>query len=762
MWGRRVTVAMVGVLTMVAAALSAPAAQAGPDAARVVPIEVTGDPAKRFNLVILGDGYTAAEMPEFREHVNRHLNVLWTIEPFSSYRNYLNVYAVEIDSAESGVDCDPGLDAPRRDTPLNMGFWGGCNPDSVRRLLTVDHTAATRYANLIGGTTEANRQLLAIGNSDTYGGAGGAYATASGGNALSSLITPHELGHSLGGLQDEYDYYQRGVRGGTYTGGEPGSAHHTVLTEDEMREQRAKWWRWLGEPSESGGVIGAYEGGLYSSRGVWRPSRHSMMKSLGYYFDQVSRERMTQRISAKVNILPEGTPTAEPIGADRVVWVRTPHPVGHELNVTWTLDGTEVPAGNARSLDLGELDLAPGRHTLTATVADPTEFVRDPAIRSSPALTRDRSWTVDTALTTPPEPTPAAFTGSTPTGEPVGAEEVVHVDTTHPPTRRLEVAWTVDGQPVPNPGNDLDLDLAGLSLDSGAHTVTATVSGPDGSDSRMWTVDATDPVAEYRLSESVLTVRKPGKPAEYIFNGPFTMDLTASDDTEGHVVREFRTDGDGWYNYFGWPTDPDAPFRFTAEGTVIDDLVYGKLGTPRLVPWDDVPPGYGRHTIEYRAIDPAGNRGRAREFVVTLLPEPPACTSTVTGRYAGPLLVTSGVTCLGGARVAGPVTVRPGASLVATDATLTGPVRASGAASVQLLRTSVRGPVRLAGGTSDVTVIGSRLLGPVALTGNRGPVLAGSTVHGPLHCAGNESAPDTLRAPNTLSGPATGQCAGLG
>ncbi len=88
---------------------------------------------------------------------------------------------------------------------------------------------------------------------------------------MSALIAPHELGHSLGGLDDEYDYYQRGVPGGTYTGPEPASIHHTLLTEHEMKTQKKKWWRWLGERSESGGTIGRYEGGLYFSKGVWRP-----------------------------------------------------------------------------------------------------------------------------------------------------------------------------------------------------------------------------------------------------------------------------------------------------------------------------------------------------------------------------------------------------------------------------------------------------------------------------------------------------------
>ena len=126
---------------------------------------------------------------------------------------------------------------------------------------------------------------------------------------MSALISPHEIGHSLGGLQDEYDYYQRGVLGGCYTGGEPTSVHHTLLTIDQMLAQQKKWWRWIGEPSEAGGLIGRYEGGMYFDKCVWRPSQHSIMKTLGYYYDQVSREVMTQRISSRVKLVDASTPT---------------------------------------------------------------------------------------------------------------------------------------------------------------------------------------------------------------------------------------------------------------------------------------------------------------------------------------------------------------------------------------------------------------------------------------------------------------------
>lgn len=577
--------------------MAVPARAAEPADATVVPIQVTGDPAKRFNLVVLGDGYTPADMPKFRTDLAKHLTDLWTIEPFKSYRSYINVYAVEIPSGESGVSCDPALSSPRRTTPLRMAFWSGCRSDGIQRLLVMDSAAAKTYADLVQGATQQNRQILALANSDTYGGAGGTYATASGGNAMSALIAPHELGHSLGGLDDEYDYYQRGVPGGTYTGPEPDSIHHTLLTEHEMKAQKKKWWRWLGERSESGGTIGRYEGGLYSSKGVWRPSQHSMMKTLGYYYDQVARERMTERISAKVNLVQAHTPTDTPVGDDRVLWVETMHPAGHRLSVTWTVDGKSI--GKGANLDLSRLHLKKGTHAVKVTVTDPTSFVRDPAIRSSAALTQIRTWTVDTSVQTPSTPVPVDFSSSTPTDKPVGAESVVYVETTHPARFAPRVHWEFDGRPVR--AGDRDIDLGRFRLSTGTHTLVARV----GSKSRTWTIDAERPTVAYALSKAAQSRVRAGHTSEYVFDGPFTMRLTGADDRPGVVISEFRVDGDGWFNYFGWPTDSSAPWLFTADGTVIDSLTYGKLGR-------------GRHTIEYRATDPSGNTSKPQRFTVTL------------------------------------------------------------------------------------------------------------------------------------------------
>ena len=109
--------------------------------------------------------------------------------------------------------------------------------------------------------TSQNVQTLAIFNTFTYGGIGGTQATTSGGSPQGPLISLHEIGHSLGTLADEYPYSSRDVIRPCYTGNEPGSFHHTIMTSAaQMLTAQTKWWRWLGEESLSGGVIGTARG----------------------------------------------------------------------------------------------------------------------------------------------------------------------------------------------------------------------------------------------------------------------------------------------------------------------------------------------------------------------------------------------------------------------------------------------------------------------------------------------------------------------
>src|SRR3954447_11684009 len=145
--------------SLIALAVASPASAqtipaTGVGSATVVPIQVTGPPANRFNLVIAGDGYTESEQDKFMAQVDKHLNVMWSIEPYKSYRNYINVYAVKIISGDSGISCDPNLTSPRKTTPLSMAFWGGCSAASVQRLVSVNNAALARYTALAPGVSQ--------------------------------------------------------------------------------------------------------------------------------------------------------------------------------------------------------------------------------------------------------------------------------------------------------------------------------------------------------------------------------------------------------------------------------------------------------------------------------------------------------------------------------------------------------------------------------------------------------------------------------
>ena len=151
---------------------------------------------------------------------------------------------------------------------------------------------------------------------------------------------------------------------------------------------------------------------------------------------------------------------------------------------------------------------------------------------------------------------------------------------------------------------------------------------------------------------------------------------------------------------------------------------------------------------------------------VTVTVTEQTCDHTITGSHTGPVRVSGGLTCLAfGSVVTGPVTVTAGASLHATGATVTGTVFATGAARVSVSTSEIIGPVFLRRGTTEVTVTGNRITGPVSLTDNHtgsAPiVVAGNTITGSLGCTGNQPPPVNNGAPNTVLGPATGQCADL-
>jgi hypothetical protein len=74
----------------------------------------SGDPAHRFDVVILGDGYTEAELPLFDRQAAELCSGLLAMAPFNRLAHLINVHAIRTVSLESGTDDCPVLGVPRQ------------------------------------------------------------------------------------------------------------------------------------------------------------------------------------------------------------------------------------------------------------------------------------------------------------------------------------------------------------------------------------------------------------------------------------------------------------------------------------------------------------------------------------------------------------------------------------------------------------------------------------------------------------------------
>ncbi|MER5971157.1 M64 family metallopeptidase [Streptomyces sp. NPDC002055] len=367
---------------------------AGPVAGdgEVTPVVENGPTEEKLDVVVIGDGYTADELARFRTDAREKWDEITGVQPYSTYHNLFNVWAVDAVSRDSGVSGDPDQETVR-DTALHSYFW--C--DGLERLLCVDTDAVERYA---AHAPEADL-VVVVANSAKYGGAGyndivsplgyEGIATVAGGNERSGQVAVHETGHSLGKLADEYVYDEYGE----YTGPEPSEVNTSTHTADELADLRVKWFRWLGDPTPDGGLTGTFEGGGYHPRGLYRPSENSIMRTLGREFNSVGREAMIAGFYRHATVLAGSPATDRRLTRRDTVRLRVPRLAGthRQPAVRWYLDGKEV-----RRLR-GERTVAVRRvippwdrrlHRLTAVAHDPTRAVRDPAVRAE--LTDVLTW----------------------------------------------------------------------------------------------------------------------------------------------------------------------------------------------------------------------------------------------------------------------------------------------------------------------------------------------------------------------------------
>jgi hypothetical protein len=235
-----------------------------------------GDPHVCVDLAFIAEGYKAEEMGKFREDVKKMADVLFAEAPFSEYKNNFNIWAIEAISQDSGTDI-PG-EKIYVNTVLNSSFY---TFDLDRYLTTQDIKSVNDYAAVV-----PHDNIIVLINSNRYGG-GGVYNYYSGtttGHMLSPKVFVHEFGHGFAGLADEYysssvaydEFYPLNV--------EPWEPNITTMVDFD-----SKWKKLISKgipqptPIESkyDNVTGLFEGGGYSSKGIFRPEMDCRMKSNG-------------------------------------------------------------------------------------------------------------------------------------------------------------------------------------------------------------------------------------------------------------------------------------------------------------------------------------------------------------------------------------------------------------------------------------------------------------------------------------------------
>ncbi|MBI4264050.1 MAG: peptidase M64 [Acidobacteria bacterium] len=168
-----------------------------PPRQQAIEVERHGEPQTKVDVLLLGDGYTAAECGvKFPADARRMASALFAQEPFTSRRTDFNIWGICPPAAESGIS-RPSTGVYRR-SPVGASYdaFG-----SERYILTFENRAMRDLA-----AWAPYEYLTILTNGAIYGG-GGLYnvlSTVAVDNDFADYLFVHEFAHHFAGLADEY------------------------------------------------------------------------------------------------------------------------------------------------------------------------------------------------------------------------------------------------------------------------------------------------------------------------------------------------------------------------------------------------------------------------------------------------------------------------------------------------------------------------------------------------------------------------------
>jgi IgA Peptidase M64 len=334
-------------------------------------LEAAGNPKNRVNYIIVGDGYTEAEMSTtYMKHLTEMLRVrfLPAAEPYPRYRKFINICALKTPSPNSGITETRGDSA-----------FGGYGNDESRLGYIQDDKVRAAITKLLPKEIEVDWTGVVM-NDDRWWNAGGRFMVWSGGNKDAGLAAMHEGGHSYQLLADEY--------GGNCTFSGDEKSMRINVTKD-MANTAGKWSKWFDFTQMPGtGKQGVFEGAQYCDKGAWRPTQDSVMNSLwrSSYFNAISLEQAVRLIYGMVKPIDSATPADTTTPGVFTVEVVDPA----VIKVDWYVDDMLKAMAGGGSFDVGPQKLSSGMHTIRARAYDDTPWVRG----DKKELEQSISWTV--------------------------------------------------------------------------------------------------------------------------------------------------------------------------------------------------------------------------------------------------------------------------------------------------------------------------------------------------------------------------------
>lgn len=331
-------------------------------------IQKSGPSENRVDVLFLAEGFTAAERSRFLAEVREVRNKWKLTEPWKSIFRLVNIYAVPLESQDSGID-HPS-EGILKNTVLNGGF--GCG--GTDRLVCVDTLKALQEASIAFPLYD---EVVVMVNDPTYGGSGGFVAVFTLHTSSLELFF-HEFGHTFARLADEYDY--------DGSPNPPNVEPHQVNVTKQKARSKIKWRPWIlpetriPTPETEKEAIGLFRGAYYHPTKFFRPKFDCKMRTLDIPFCEVCGEAHILRMYDEISLVDTTTPDADvvlPRTGSQTFSVKLAPVARARLLLEWRINGVVQPGKTGITLQLFGNQLSPGAHRVEFRVKDTTTLVKN-------------------------------------------------------------------------------------------------------------------------------------------------------------------------------------------------------------------------------------------------------------------------------------------------------------------------------------------------------------------------------------------------